>query len=97
MTQTKLKTKPAARMPKTKTNQITQSELELCFAVHRAANTLAYLLGKRLDQGATVEPGHYTIEGGLAGLAPIAELSTIHDMGVEIRTDLAISEIFTAA
>ena len=68
MTQTKLKTKPAARMPKTKTNQITQSELELCFAVHRAANTLAYLLGKRLDQGATVEPGHYTIEGGLAGL-----------------------------
>ena len=84
-------------MPKTKTSQITQTELELCFTVHRAGNTLSYLLGKRLDQGATVEPGHYTIEGGLAGLSPIGELSTIHDMGISISTDLNMPEIFTGA
>jgi hypothetical protein len=82
-------------MPKNKTSQITQSELELCFAVHRAANTIAYLLGKKLDQGATVEPGYYTVEGGVANEPPPANLSAFDDMGIEIRTDLAIPEIFT--
>ena len=84
-------------MPKTKTSQITQTELELCFTVHRAANTIAYLLGRRLDQGATVEPGHFTIKGGVAGNPPSKNLSGIDDMGVEIETDLPLSEIFTGA
>lgn len=82
-------------MPKTKTSQITQSELETCFAIHRAANTVAFLLGKKLDQGATVEPGHYTAEGGLAGNPKLENLEGIHAFGVTITIDVPVSEIFT--
>jgi hypothetical protein len=83
-------------MSKTKTSQITQSELEMCFAIHRAANTLAFLLGKKLDQGATVEPGHYTIQGGLPGDLKVEELSAIHILGITIAPDVPPPEIFGA-
>jgi hypothetical protein len=83
-------------MPKTKTSQITQSELETCFAVHRAANTLAFLLGKKLNQGATVEPGHYTVNTVKPGLPETIErLSGFNTQGVFIETDLPHLEIFT--
>jgi hypothetical protein len=68
----------------------------MCFAIHRASNTLAFLLGKKLDQGATVEPGHYRIEGGLPGDLKVVELSAIHILGITITPDVPPPEIFGA-
>ena len=78
-----------------KTSQITQSELETCFALHRASNTLMFLLGEKLDNGATIEPGHYTIEGHLSeNLRHRRELAGFSSLGITIKTDLALPDIF---
>jgi hypothetical protein len=95
-----MKTKPATSAsvkPKTTISQITQSELEMCFAIHRAANTLAFLLGRKLDQGATVEPGHFTVKGRSVQDVTLDNLRAFYTQGVSIETDRPEPEIFTGA